>query len=317
MGHFALCYYYYFGYRDYDHALRELALAEVGLPNDPGILLTKAFIWRRQGKFEAAVEQMRQVFVLNPRGGALAFMIAETYEISRDYALAEKFFSQAISLAPDEIAAYLFKAANYCLWRGDTMLARATLTSIPEQNDDRTRLGWFWLYLNERNYGAAIGPLALMSRVPEPDQTRFVPKVQLAAIIYDLMNDPERARACFDSARVILENELTVRSGDHRVHSSLGIVYAGLGRKDDAIREGKLGVELFPVSKDAYIGPCRVENLAQIYVMVGEYDSALDQIEYLLSIPSWFSVPLLRLDPRYDPLRTLPRYQKLLEKYAT
>jgi len=316
-GHFALCYYYYWGYRDYDQALRELALAEAGLPNYPEILLTKAYIWRRQGKFEAAVEQMQQEFLLNPRDGKLAYLIAETYVIPHEYESAEKFFSQAISLAPDEINAYLYKAVNYCLWRGDTMSANATLTSIPEQNEDRTRLGWFRLYLNERNYGAAISQLAQMSRVPEPDQLRFVPRDQLAAIIYDLMNDPDRARAYFDSARVILENELNVRPDDHRVHSSLGVVYAGLGRKDDAIREGKLGVGLFPVLKDAWIGPCRVEDLAQIYVMVGEYDSAFNQMEYLLSVPSWVSVPLLRLDPRYDPLRKLPRYQKLVEKYGT
>jgi serine/threonine-protein kinase len=74
-------------------------------------------------------------------------------------------------------------------------------------------------------------------------------------------------------------------------------------------------VELYPVSKDAFGGPDYVEGLAQIYVMVGEYDAALDQIEYLLSIPYWLSVPSLRIDPLWDPLRNHPRFQKLLEKY--
>jgi tetratricopeptide (TPR) repeat protein len=133
-------------------------------------------------------------------------------------------------------------------------------------------------------------------------------------MVYYYMNDRDRAHACFDSARVILEKQLKERPDDHRIHSSLGVVYAGLGRKEDAIREGKLGVELFPVKKDAYIGPARVEDLALVYLMVGEYDAALDQIEYLLSIPSWISVSLLRLDPRYDPLRKLPRFQKLLQQ---
>jgi tetratricopeptide (TPR) repeat protein len=90
-----------------------------------------------------------------------------------------------------------------------------------------------------------------------------------------------------------------------------------LGRKQDAIREGIRGVELYPVSKDAYFGPQRVDDLADIYVMVGQYDEALEQFEYLLSIPYGFSVEWLRLDPRYDPLRDLPRYQKLVEKYGT
>ena len=73
--------------------------------------------------------------------------------------------------------------------------------------------------------------------------------------------------------------------------------------------------ELLPVSKDAMDGPAYVERLVWIYVMVGEYDAALDQIEYLLSIPSWVSGPYLRIHPRWDPLRSHPRFQKLLQKY--
>jgi tetratricopeptide (TPR) repeat protein len=115
---------------------------------------------------------------------------------------------------------------------------------------------------------------------------------------------------------LLLEEELRKRPKDPRIHSSLGIVYAGLGRKEEAIREGKLAVQLYPVSKDAMDGPQLVTNLAIVFVMAGNYDLALDQIEYLLSIPSFFSVNLLQLDPRYDPLCKHPRYAQLLEKYT-
>ena len=113
----------------------------------------------------------------------------------------------------------------------------------------------------------------------------------------------------------MLEKEVQEQPDDHRIHSSLGIVYAGLDRKEDAIREGKLGVELCLVSKDAVTGPDRVIDMAFIYVHVGDCDAALDEIEYLLSIPCEFSVPLLRLDPRWDPLREHPRYKDLLQRY--
>jgi tetratricopeptide (TPR) repeat protein len=103
------------------------------------------------------------------------------------------------------------------------------------------------------------------------------------------------------------------RPDDARIHSSLGIVYAALGRQEEAIQEGKMAVELYPVSKDAFIGVDRVKDLATIYTMVGDYEAALDQIEYLISIPGYFSVPLLRLDPIWDPLRHHPRYQRLLK----
>ena len=312
--HWALCYYYYWGLRDYDRALEEITLAEVGLPNDPEILSAKAYIWRRQGKFKAAVEQMQKAFVLNPRDARLASVIGETFMQAREYASAEKFFDRADSLSPDAITGYVWKVQNLFLWRGDTAMSRAVLASIPAQDAQPALRGWYWLNLFERDYSKALGQLTSLPPLPEPDQMRFVPRALWVAGVYYLMNDRDRARAWYDSARVILEGQVKERPNDHRIHSSLGIVYAGLGRKDDAIREGKLGVELFSVKKDAYIGPSRVEDLALVYLMVGEYDAALDQIEYLLSIPSWVSVSLLRLDPRYDPLRKLPRFQKLLQQ---
>jgi non-specific serine/threonine protein kinase len=312
--HWALCYYYYWGHRDYDRAVEEITLAEAGLPNDPEILGTKAYIWRRQGKLKAAVEQMQKAFVLDPRNAGLTFTIGETFMQEREYASADKFFDRTISLSPDELTGYLLKVQNRLAWRADTAMSRAVLVSIPKPDEEAVRLRWFLLNLLERDYSKALTQLTSLPPLPEPDQMRFIPRSQYAGLVYYHMNDLDRARACFDSARVILEKQLKERPDDHRIHSSLGVVYAGLGRKEDAIREGKFGVDLFPVKKDAYIGPARVEDLALVYIMVGEYDAALDQIEYLLSIPSWISVSLLRLDPRYDPLRKLPRFQKLLQQ---
>ena len=88
---------------------------------------------------------------------------------------------------------------------------------------------------------------------------------------------------------------------------------AGLGRKQDAIREGKLGVELLPVTKEAWKGLYRIADLARVYVMVGEHDLAIDQLEFLLSKPGELSIPLIQLDPAWDPLRNHPRFKKLVE----
>ena len=82
-----------------------------------------------------------------------------------------------------------------------------------------------------------------------------------------------------------------------------------------SIREGKKAVELLPISKDAIGGTEPVGMLAEIYTTVGEYEAAIDQLEILLSIPSSISVPLLRVDPFWDPLRDHPRFQGLLERY--
>ena len=127
------------------------------------------------------------------------------------------------------------------------------------------------------------------------------------------MNKKELAKKYYDEARSILESKIEERPEDARLHTSLGIVYAGLGRKEDAIRKGKLGVELLPVTKEAIGGLIRVEDLARIYVMVGEFDAAIEQLEFLLSNPGLMSIPLLRLHPAWDPLRDHPRFKKLVE----
>jgi tetratricopeptide (TPR) repeat protein len=143
-------------------------------------------------------------------------------------------------------------------------------------------------------------------------QLYFVPKDQLYAQIYGLMNQESLELAHYDSARAMLEFRIEEQAEDSQLHSALGIAYAGLGRKEEAIREGKLAVELLPISKEAHRGTYRATDLAQIYSMVGEADAAIDQIEHLLSIPSPLSVALLRLDPIWDPLRDHPRFQRLI-----
>jgi len=161
----------------------------------------------------------------------------------------------------------------------------------------------------------AIARLDSLAEETLETQFWFVPKSLLAAQVYSWMNQPETARAYYETAQARLERKLQEMPDDHRAHSSLGIAYAGLGRKEDAIREGKLAVELMPVTKEAWKGVLRVEDLARVYAMVGEQDAAIDRIDYLLSIPGELSVNLLRVDPTWDPLRDHPRFQALLAKY--
>jgi hypothetical protein len=102
---------------------------------------------------------------------------------------------------------------------------------------------------------------------------------------------------------------------DERLHSSLGIAFAGLGLKDKAIAEGKKGIELLPLEKEAYRGYFRQWDMAIIYTLLGDKDNALKQIDFILSIPGSFSVNELKLDPLYDSLRNLPGYKAIISKY--
>ena len=156
-----------------------------------------------------------------------------------------------------------------------------------------------------------------IKRLPsEPWSTSDPQGVLLQAQIYGLAGQQQLEKSCYESAMKILKARIQQRPEEAGYHSSLGIAYAGLGRKQDAIREGKAGVDLMPIGKDALNGFSQVEELARIYAMVGEYDESIRLLEYLMSIPGDLGIGALRLDPAWKPLRDKPRFQTLLLKYG-
>jgi serine/threonine protein kinase/tetratricopeptide (TPR) repeat protein len=313
--YYELARYYYWGYRNYDRALEAFAAAEKKLPNDSRILAYVGFIWRRQGKFEAATEQLKKAFELNPKDYGLPMEIGSTLYALGLYADAEAYLDRAISLLPDQGNVYLFKADMYLTWRGDTKKSRSELERVPTQYQPWSSLTWLDIY--ERNYQSALNRLDRAPVSIDEDQQSVTPVAQLRGLVYRLTNDPVRSRASFDSARVFLESEVKKRPDDYRLHQSLGIVYAGLGRSEEAVKEAALAAEQLPISMDPLDGVYPIMYLAQVYVMVGKYDAAIDKLEYLMSLhaPKCVTPPILRLNPMYDPLRSNPRFQALLDKY--
>jgi serine/threonine protein kinase/tetratricopeptide (TPR) repeat protein len=313
----ALGNYYYYCLKDYAKALETLSIAEKGLPNSHGILKTTAFIRRRQGEFREAIRLLKKALELSPQDENAVGNIGSTYAALREYSEAEPYFDRYLSLAPDQLWAYALKAWNYWCWEGETKRARLILDKAPMKEGAFPFFLRVLLEIIDKNYESALNLLSSSSVEIFEDQYLLLPKSALIGQVYHAMGRTELARASFDIARVLLEREAKERPEDARVHSSLGVVHAFLSQKDEAIRQGKLAVELYPVSKDAMVGPDYVRNLAMIYVLVGENEAALDRLEYLLSIPySDISVPVLRADPTWDSLRGLPRFQKLLKKYS-
>jgi serine/threonine-protein kinase len=127
----------------------------------------------------------------------------------------------------------------------------------------------------------------------------------------------DASRIYYDSARVIEERRFEelddYRSSDWA--DRLGIIYAGLGLEEDAVQFVQGRIERFKAQPSATDLDDAVADLAEIYVMVGDHDAAIDQLEYLLAMPTGTGPRLLRLDPLYDPLRDHPRFRALLEKY--
>ena len=221
-------------------------------------------------------------------------------------------------MTPDRTCHYYCEAQIYLNWDGSTERARRFLERLPEnvglEESPPINYPWVLVDVMDGRYDEALDRLSTGSAKVYDFFLFYIPKDQLAAQIYGLTNRPELEQVHYEAARDLLETRVEERPQDARMHSSLGIAYAGLGRREDAIREGGLGIELLGGSQDLDLG-WRLKDLAQIYVMVGAEDKAIDQLEHLLSVPAPFWTPYLEVDPTWNPLRDHPRFQALLEKY--
>ncbi len=315
--HISLGFYYYWGFLDYDNALKEFAIAQRSQPNNSLVLLAVGSVYRRQGKMEEATQSMIKAAEVDPRSSEVSYNLAQTYLLQRRFTDAEHEISRSITLAPDVLDRYAYKAFIMLAGFGDIAGAKSALseasavTAFAASRD--IQRAQIQIALVEKNY--ATGLAILSSSIDDFTDNQFVyaTRTEMMAELYDLMNDHEKARRAYDSARVTLERKVAQRPDDARYHSALGMVYAGLGRSDDALREGKRAVELMPISKEAWRGAYRVLDLAYIQMLVGQQDEAVTRLSELLSMPSEFTAAWLRLDPRWTPLKGNPRFQKLVQ----
>lgn len=311
-GHRALGYYHYWGRGDYERALEEFAIAAAGMPNDSLTIEGMAYVRRRQGHFDEAVAGFEDALELHPDNAWLAAELAHTFTHLRRYEKAEHYYDRAITLTPDQPLPFQLKALNVLRWTGDVNRARAILDEMPAQKETSSLYARFRVETIARNYDAALAYLReIESDLIGLDASLF-PKSLVRAAVYQLRGDAELAESDYENARRTLEAKVRERPDEARLRSTLGLVYAGLGMKAEAVREGRRAVELRPIEDDAFIGPEYLELLAAIYAWVGDEDEALDLIERLLAMPSKLSRASLAVHPRWDPLRGNPRFERLL-----
>jgi serine/threonine protein kinase/tetratricopeptide (TPR) repeat protein len=313
--HLAMGYYQLYAYRDPVKALGELAIAEKGMPNNAEIFEAKTAVAMLQGHWEEALEGSKKAFELNPRDPSIAVDLAEFYWILRRYDYAVKTCNIAVELAPDDAWPYLIKTFALWSWKGAYQETRTVLESVPKEHS-WAPWSWYWQEMYERRYRQAIQYLS--SRPEEWIKTKCwaMPKSLPIAYAYKLLGEQEKSQQSYQTARSLLETEVRQWPDDPRYHSSLGIAYAQLGLKEQAISEGKRATEILTISRDAFYGLPYLEDLAFIYTTVGDTTAALNTLDYLLSIPSWISVAWLNMDPQWDALRNQPGFLKLLEKYS-
>ena len=162
--------------------------------------------------------------------------------------------------------------------------------------------------------------LQLVHQIPKetlPSRTTApCPKAFLEGALYLYQGDKVKAQAAFETARIVAEQLVQESPDDAARHGQLGLILAGLGRKEEAIKEGKRAVELLPEAQDALDGPEVAVVLAQIYAWTGEHDQAFELLDHLLQVPNSLTVPILKVDPVWDPLRNDPRFEKLVASPA-
>jgi tetratricopeptide (TPR) repeat protein len=306
--------YYYRGFRDYDRALELYESVQKSRPNNSPAPI--GWILRRQGRLEEALDTLMKAYRLNPRSPDLIKGIANTHSFMRRYEEADRWYDRALSISPDEVRGKIYKIINSFHMTGSSREARAILQTFPPL--PITDLAWITVEMADRNYERVLERL---NSIPFDDfelQDLYFNKDLVYATVYHAQNEPSLMESHANSARITLEKRMSEHPEDPRYHTELGKVYALLGRKEEAVREGNQAVKLLPVSKDAFAGPGYVWELAQILLIVGEYDKAIEQLEYLMSIPAGQDLSLnsLKLDQIYDPLRDHPRFKRLLEKYS-
>src|SRR5438105_12167903 len=321
-GHLALGLYFYYEESNYEEALRELNLAAKTLPNDGDVGLYIAAVQRRQGSFTEAIAAYQKAEAIDPRNSITLYDAAQTYFGIRDWPNAVKGLDRVLALAPDSLNVKIQRAYMEFFWKGSTAPIKTVLESFaPNLDPDGIVTFSRWdVSLMDRDPDAAERALtsARLENFVAPTGVPL-PRSYLAGCIAVVRKDAARAQQEFETARPILEQVVKKRPQDGIRHAQLGFLYALIGRKDDALREGQRGAELTPISKDIINGSTVQGFLALIYAHNGDADHAIELLERLL-ITSFAvnycddSITLSDLRQRWewDPLRNDPRFQKIL-----
>ena len=311
--------------RDFDRALPELKIAQRLLPNDTEAESFIAYIHRRRGQWKEARTALEHCLTRDPRNVTYHEELYTTGYLLRDWSFAAEHIQRAVAFAPPSYVLLKVEAALVDVWQsGNLVPLQKVLANIPGYGDPEGNLAWMrWdAAMLARDFVAAQDAIDGFPFETLPSvYSAPVPKSYLEGCIALAQGERQKAQEFFESARPSMEAE-TISSPDSSLrHERLGMLYAYMGRKADAIKEGERAVALTPVSEDSYDGSERLCSLALIHARIGDTDQAINMIQSLLQKPagvffyeasmSWSE---LRLRWQWDPLRSDPRFQKIVSE---
>jgi len=309
----------YFGYLDYDGALAELELARRSLPNNSQVFAVQGYIQRRQGRWEESTRNLERAIDLDPRNFYMLQQIAISYGLLKRYADEMSVLRRALAIEPDDVNTTVALAAVQFHSKADTRPLHQTIDSIRATNPralPNVANDWLSCALAERDVAEATNALNSFGETPLTDYVVHANRPLIEGVLARLTKDEDKARAAFTAARTLQERAVQDEPDYGPPLCVLGLIDAALGRKEEALREGRRAVELLPVEKDAINGPLMIKYLAMIAAWAGDKDLACEQLAIAVQPPSTVSYGQLKLEPDWDPLRGDPRFEKIVASLA-
>jgi tetratricopeptide (TPR) repeat protein len=318
--HLELARYAYHGFRDYNRARAELEQAQRALPNDPDVYLLTGFVDRRQGRWNEAISHFQRAIKLDPRNLEILRFAANTYQGLRSYSESNRVWQQALSVAPNDYSMRLFIPINHFLERGDLGPLRTEIFKILDDNSgaaDKISSDLFDYALIARDPSVMSRALAAIpSEGLRAEFDLFMPREWYGAIAASAFGDASTALASFTAARALVEEMLRSQPDYATGWSVVGLIDAHLGRKEDAVREGRQACQMLPLSTDAWRGPSLILNLAMIYTTIGDRDRAIEQLSIAAQVQNGVHYGELKLSPQWDALRANPRFDEIVASLA-
>lgn len=311
IAHIAKGYYHYHGHKEYAKALAEFEIAARSRPNDVDLLRGMALVERRQNLWERSVENFKRAIRLDPHDVRTILDLADSYVQMGEYELCIETTDRVIELVPDFGYAYAIKCLAYWLWKADEASAERVIRAAPPTTSEDLAYHSFLHEIRSGDFEAAVERARALPRFMAGGYV-FVSRTVWSGIASLMAGDTTTAVASFERGLEEIETASRGRPDADRYRTARALALAGLGRSDEAIREIGTVLEIYPLERDYVWVPILWRVAAWVFTVAGEEERAIDMLEQCLQVEANVSVPLLRVDPTWDPLRDNPRFQALV-----
>jgi serine/threonine protein kinase/tetratricopeptide (TPR) repeat protein len=309
----------YWGYLDYDGALRELEIARQSLPGEDWVFSLKGYIERRQGRWEECIRDLERATELDPRNVLTLQQTGQTYQLLRRYSEAKSTLQRILAFEPNDPVTKTLHAFIELDSKADTRPLHEVVDSIRDKNPTAVRGvadNWLLCALAERDAAGAKDALVALGEnrasLSPFTNGEVLNRPFMEGVIARVAKDDTKAQAAFTAARAEHEKIIQAQPNYGPAVCVLGLIDAALGRREEALREGRRAVELCPLEKDALRGNAMVKYLAMIAAWAGDKDLACEQLAIAIRNPGDLSYGQLKLMPFWDPLRGDPRFEKIV-----